>query len=226
MPPVGLGLMLLQARNRLRDLSVRVWTEPALIYSANEGKNELCKLLRHTREDYFLTSSPGNIPVSTPGNPSEAPLPADFAEFKDIEPTTPGMLNVIFSPLDRADPAFREAVVSQPPVTDGSVIYYDIVANAKIQFAPGLTSVLAYKLYYIQYVPDMAVHTDVPSQIPTEHWDFIVNWMVVDALRAANDPRYQMWSDKLKMQTDLVVNAAQQRRVAADPKFARGYDED
>jgi hypothetical protein len=222
---VGLGLFLLQARNRLRDLSVRIWSEPSLIYSANEGKNELSRMLRHTREDYFLTTITGTISAPAAATAAEIALPADFAEFKDIEATTPGFTNLLWSPLDRTDPVFRDRVVNAGTLSDGMAVYYDIVARATMQFA-GISSALAYKLYYIQLVPDMVLHSDVPTPIPTEYYDFIINWIVTDALRSANDPRYGAFFDKLKMQTELVVNAAQQRRVAADPKFARPFDED
>jgi len=206
-------------------MSVRIWTEPALIQSANEGKNELAKLLRHTREDYFMMTATGTISAPAAGTAAEITLPTDFAEFKDIEATTPGFANLVWSPLDRTDPIFRDRVVSPPILTDGMAVYYDIVARATMQLA-GITSALAYRLYYIQLVPDMVLHTDTPSAIPQEHWNFIVNWVVTDALRAVNDPRYGAFFDKLKMQSELVVNAAQQRRVAADPKFARAFDED
>ena len=228
MPPVGLGLMLLNARNRLRDLSVRIWSEPNLIASANEGKNELCRLMRHTREDYFLLSTTGTISTTSSGNPSEITLPSDFAEFKDIEAMTPGFTGVAFSPLDRTDPHFKDLVANQAanPLTDGETIYYDIISRATMQFAPGLTAALAYRLWYVQVVPDMVTHLDVPTPIPSEYYDFITNWIVTDALRSANDPRYQSFQNKIDKQAELMVNAAQQRRVSADPKFARAYGEE
>jgi hypothetical protein len=226
MPQVGLGLFLLQARNRLRDLSVRIWAEPSLIYSANEGKNELARILRHTREDYFVKTITGTISTATAGNPSELTLPTDFAEYKDMEVTTPGYFNIAFSPLDRTDPNFRALVVTPVPVSDGITVYFDIIARGTMQIAPGLSLALGYKLYYVHVVPDMVLHTDIPDPIPPEYHDFIVNWIVTDALRSANDPRFAAFNDKLKMQSELMLNAAQQRRVAADPKFARAFDEE
>jgi hypothetical protein len=227
MPPVGLGLMMLQARNRLRDLSVRNWSEPSLIASANEGKNELGRLLRHTREDYFVTSVTGTISVTASGNASEITLPNDFAELKDIECMTATFQNIQFSQLDRSDPMFKELIFNQAsyPVTDRMMIYHDIIGRITMQFAPGLSTALAYRLWYVQVVPDMVMHTDVPTPIPPEYYDFIVNWVVTDALRSANDPRWAAFQAKIDKQTGLIVNAAQQRRVAADPKFARAFDE-
>jgi hypothetical protein len=226
---MNLGTILLSARTKLDDMKVRLWSEPSLVYGANEGKNELMRLIRSVDQDFFLTSVSGTISTATANNPSEITLPADFAQFKDLTITTATYEKMKFSYLDRADQQFKDALTSQPQTSPGTFYYYDIIGTNTLQVAPGLTVALGYKLYYIQTIPDMVGPSDTPTPIPEEYHDWIVNFVVAEALRSraqGPDPRLSVYDSKLATQGQLIKNAVINRRVPQETKYATGYMED
>lgn len=215
--------MLLLARIKLKDLNLKRWTELELVAAANEGKNELTKIIRQAREDYFVTTATGSVSATTAPNPTTITLPSDFAELKKIEITTSGYEDVHFEPMDLADDRFHSALVDGPSSSPQS-FYYDIYGSDTLVLAPGAGISLAYKIHYVQTVPDMELLTATPTRLPREHWDWIVTWIVCEALRSGEDNRLVNYERKLGYQTENILNSVNARQIAK-PEFVRGFME-
>jgi hypothetical protein len=217
---------LFRTRQSIRDMGLRVWNDPELLQAANEGKNELVKIIRQAREDYFVTTTTGTITTASSPNPSVITLPADFAELKQIEVTTSGREDIRFTHLDRANPQFQDALVNGQGFAGGvGQFYYDIMGLDRMELAPGADEALGYLIYYVKTIPDMTAPTDTPTGIPPEHWDAIVTWMVCEALRSMGDNRLVAYEDKLSRQLENVVASVNARQIR-EAEFVRGFMED
>jgi hypothetical protein len=221
-----LRTILLLSRMKLKDLGVKRFTEIELIAAANEGKNELAKIIRQAREDFFYKTATGTFSTTTAPNYSEITLPADFSQLKDIEVTTAGYEWTEFAPCDISDPRFKEAARYGGSYGGGSgTAYYDVVGNTKVVFAPGFDVALDYRMRYISVVPDLRYPTDTIAPIPLEHFDYIVTYVVAECMREGENPAYQLWLDKLERQKDMIVESINTVQIR-DPKYVRGYMEE
>jgi hypothetical protein len=213
------------ARGRLKDQGMRRWRDPELVLAANEAKNELVKIIRQSKRDYFQTTISVTIPIALEPNPSVFLLPANFTQLKDLQVTSVGYEWIDFVIMERSDPRFREMLGIGGEFTNGEgFFYYDIVGRTSVVLAPGSDLVLLADLYYSATVPDMAFPTDEPTGIPIEHQDFIVNYVVCECLREANDPQLQGYLDKLEKQRQMVVESLADQQVR-EPQFVRGFME-
>jgi hypothetical protein len=220
---VNLKSMLMRARLKLKDIAIRKFSEPDLIAAANEGKNELVKIIRQAREDFFLSSTTSTITVATPPNPSEITLPDDFMELKEIMVTSSGFEDLAFVYKDFADPEFRQALIDGGSFSSGQgSFYYDIVAEKTLRMAPGTDLALSVKIQYIPAIADMELPTDYPAGLPTEHSDFIVTWMICEGMRSVQDDRLGSYEAKLGYQRDSVIASVNQRQVR-EPQFVKGF---
>jgi hypothetical protein len=227
---VSLKKFLFLARTQLEDYSVQNVKEPLLIAAANEGKNELVKLIRRARQDYFQKFLLMTVPIADPLDPSEINLPDDFAVLKDLQIKTVGYENVKFFPVDRSSELWRQAVINRRFNSQNSgYFFYDIGSGSNtpgvlsvLKLAPGSDLILDLKVVYDGTVLDMEEPDDEPTPIPPEHWDYIVTWMVCNALRTKGDQRFLAFDSKLKTQGERVVDSVGIRQVR-DPVFVTGY---
>jgi hypothetical protein len=219
-----LAQMLIQSRMALRDLGIKQISEPSLVNSANEGCRELARILRKSRKDYFTTSTTGTIAIATPPNPSTLALPANFAELKDLQITTTDFTNVEFTPLDRSDSRYRQALRDGGSISDGACYFYDIIGNSTLEIAPGFDRAMAVTVTYIQRVPDLQLPSDSPSLIPTEYHDFILAWMTCEGLRQSNDPRLGNYEAKLEYLGTSIAESATPRQIR-DSVYVDGFME-
>ncbi len=222
---MNLGEMLFYSRSMLQDMNVKRINEAHLVRALNEGKNELAKIIRQAREDFFVTTTTGTISSAVSPNPSVISLPADFAELKQLEITSSGRETIEFQYLDRSDPDFHRLLLDTQSLGAGvDCLFYDIIGST-IEIAPPLDISLAYKMYYVSTVPDMVGITDTPALIPVEHHDYVVTWAVAEGLRSAGDNRYELYLEKLKAQEAGVIDCVNARQIK-DPEYVRGYLED
>jgi len=223
--PSNLRGMITAARLTLRDLSVRSFPEPFFVGAANEGKNELAKIIRQARESYFEYAATGTITATSAPNPSEITLPDDFSELLQISITNVGYEDIGFIFLRQSDPRFHQALIDGGSFGSGAgVFYYDIVGLKTLRLAPGADIALTYAIKYTQIVADMTLPTDAPTAIPADYYDYIVTWMVCEALRSVGDQRLTLYLDKLERQKNSTVASVNARQVR-EPMFVRGYME-
>lgn len=216
---------LLRVRSNLDDMNVRQWPEPLLVDAINEGKNQLTAVIRRADQDFFFTTGTGSVNVVTAGNPSVITLPADFLEFKDLALTSAGFENVMFTHLDRSDERFKMMLNTQPDVSEGVEVYFDIVANAAIHLAPGFKTAYNYRLGYIKQVADLVLLTDTLADVPIEHHDYVVAYAVAEALRSkkGGDPRLASWEAKVAAIEKRSWFSGVNRRFFGEVKFVTGY---
>lgn len=231
---MSLSKFLFLARIQLDELNVQSVKEARLIGAANEGKNELVKIIRRAQMDFFESYALLTVPVADPYDPSEIDLPSDFASLKDLQIKSAGYTDTKFYPVDRSDPRFRELCTSNTRFDqnwNGYFLYHvaskslPYIQVSALKLAPGSAVALDLKVVYQTIVYDMVAPDDAPLAIPPEHWDFIVTWMVVDALRTRNDPRYRVFLEKLEKQEEHVVTSVGVRQTR-DPIYVVGYGED
>jgi len=227
---VSLRNFLYLARTQLDDMSVQKISEGLLLGAANEGKNELVKLIRRARQDYFQKFTVLTVPIADPLDPSEMDLPDEFSILKDLQIKTAGYENVKFFPADRSSETFRQAIINRRFNSQNSgYFFYDVGSGSNtpgvlsvLKLAPGSDINLSLKVVYDGTVLDMTEPDDEPTPIPPEHWDYIVTWMVCNALRTKTDPRLASFESKLKYQGERVVDSVGIRQVR-DPVFVTGY---
>lgn len=226
MPNYVLQTMLSLARMRLKDMRVRVIPEPLLVAAANEGKNELVKIIRQARENFFEKSSTGTIAATTTPNSSSITLPSDFSEMRNLAITTASYEDIQFMFKSQSDLLFKSALIDGGSFATGhGTFYYDFYGQNSLILAPGADIALAYKMDYISTVPDMVRPDDYPAGIPAEHYDFIVTWMVTDCLRVQADPRLQAFLQKLDNQATSVKLSIASRQIK-EPEYVRAYMEE
>jgi hypothetical protein len=220
---MNLKTMLFKTRMILQDLEVRKVPEPFLLAAANEGKNELVKIIRQAHKNYFETTTTGTIAIATPPNPSDITLPSDFAELKQIMVTDTGFEDTGFIYKPHNHPEFQEALIMGGGFANGmGNFYYDIVGEKTMRLAPGSDVAFNYTLDYVATIADMALPTDSPTGIPAEHHDYIVTWMICEGMRSIGDIRLDSYLVKLEAQGDTVKESINDRQIK-DPKFVRGY---
>lgn len=223
---MNLQTIVFLARAKIKDLGLRRWTEPELVAAANEGKNQLVKIIRQAREDFFFTTTTGTISTTTAPNPSTVTLPSDFIELKDLRVTSNGYESIDFVFLDRVDPKFRYALQMGGDFSGGGgVFYYDIMGMSTLVLAPGSDIEMSLAIDYIQYVPNMTLPSDTVASIPEEHQDYIVNHIVCECLRETGDPNLRAYLLKLERQADSIMQAVGDVQVR-EPTFVRGFMEE
>jgi hypothetical protein len=219
----NLQTMLTMTRVKIGDLSVRKVPESLLVMAANEGKNELVKIIRQAHKNYFEDSTTGTIATATPPNPSDITLPNDFAELKEIMITDTAYQDTGFIFKNHSAPEFKEALIMGGGFANGmGNFYYDIVGERTLRLAPGADIAMNYLMHYVKTIPDMVLPQDAPIGIPPEHWDFIVTWMICEAMRSIGDPKLDSYISKLEFQKETVLESVNDRQTK-DPRFVRGY---
>jgi hypothetical protein len=220
--------ILIDSRLRLGDLSVHQYPEALLLSAANEGKNDLVRLLRAVREDYFKSTGTGSISATTAPNTSEITLPTDFAELKTIEITNSGYEHIDFEPMDRADNRFKDAAIDGGDFNSGyGKFYYDTNSSGVsiMELSPGSDIALAYKVHYIKTIADMTQLEIGPTGIPAEFWDYVTTYVICEVLRSRGDERLSGYLDKLASQSVSIQGVASSRQIM-HPKYVRGFMED
>ena len=220
-----LETMLVLTRIKLKDLKVRQWSEPELVAAANEGKNELVKLIRQARSDYFETSVTGTMITAVAPNPTTITLPSDFAELKEIICTDAGYYDIGFTYCDQSDVRFKQALIDGGAFANGQgMFYYTITAEKTMLLSPGSDMALNYKIWYVKTIPDMQYPTDAPTGIPPEHYDYILTWMICECMRSNADPRLDLYQAKLGDQAKSVMVSVGQRQIK-EAQFVTGFME-
>jgi hypothetical protein len=223
---MNLQEILFIARARLKDLSVKKWSEAELIAAVNEGICDMSSIIRQAREDYFLTSTTSTVATAVPPNPSSVTLPTDFLELKELMITNDGYRDISFLASDRSNAQFRRALLDGGSLGSGTgLVFYDIYANSVLMLSPGFDVALELKIDYIQQVPDLALPTDSPSLIPDKWHNNIPDYAVTEALRAAGDPRFTSYLEKLRESEKSMAVGIQPRQVR-EAKFVKGFGED
>lgn len=213
---------IVNTRLTLRDIGVKVLPDPLLIAFANEGKNDLYRVIRDAKTDFFVTSSNVTISATGAGDPNTISLPTDFSQLKDILCTTlsgvsdPGAIQ--FIAWDRNDVVFKYLLRSTMNTTAGVglTFYYDILGTSTVQIVPpvGTTSAtFLAKITYVAVPADLALPSDSPSTIPSEYHQYILNYMVTECMRATNDPRLAAYSDKLTGFRAAIAKSVSQRAL-------------
>lgn len=214
-------------RLTLRDVGIKDIPDGFLTHAANEGKDELAKIIRQARQDFFIATATGTISaVTITGTSSVITLPTDFMELKDIRITSDGYRDIEFEYKDLAKHAFRSALIyGLEAGVAPELFYYDIISRNSIRLAPPTGMALAYELDYIPTLAAMVGMDDTPTQIPAEHHGFIVSWMICEALRSRADGRLGSYASKLEHQRGMIVEAVAVRQIR-EPQFVTGYLED
>ncbi len=206
---MNLQNFLVNTRLVLKDVGVKTLPDPLLVTFANEGKNELYRLIRSTRTDYFLTSSNMTMSAGTPPAPNIITLPADFSQLKDMLCTTLSVTGITFSNptaiqflgWDRNDVVFKSLMRSTLSVTDGVglIMFFDVIGSTEIQVVPclGAAGGAMVAVNYVAVPADMVVPADTPSTIPAEYHPFITNYMIAEAMRATGDQRLGAYDSKV-----------------------------
>lgn len=218
------------ARAHLDEFSVQEIKEVSLIAAANEGKNEIVKIIRSARQDFFESYDDITLPVAASNDPTEADLPTDLAVIKDLSIIQAGFEDIQFRHVDRAHPDFISATRATGlgwTVSNGCTLLWDINEDRPpvLKVAPGLDRTLECKVVYDAVVADMVLPDDSPAGIPLEHLDYIVTWMVVSALRTRADVRLDSFLGKLRDQEMLIRSSVGVRQVR-ELEFVRGYLEE
>lgn len=213
--------LLVNTRIVLKDVGVKVLPDPLLVTFANEGKNELYRMIRATRQDFFVTTS--NVTVTCTGAPSPnvITLPADFSQLKDVLCTTltgvSSPTQITFLHWDRNDVIWRYLVASSFTGTlgVGMIFYYDLIGTSALQIVPptGAGSTMTAQLTYVATPPDLSAPSDTPSTIPPEYHQYIMNFMVTECLRAMGDQRIQLYDAKMQAITDRISKAIATRAL-------------
>jgi hypothetical protein len=224
--PSNLRAMITQVRLKMDDLGVRIFSEPEIIADLNEGKNELVKIIRQARENYFETSVARTISTTTSPNYSSIALPADFSEMRDIKVTNAGYEDIGFLKMSQSDERFKQALIDGGNFSAGhGIFFYDFYGESSIIFSPGADLDLGVNLLYIQTIPDMALPTDYPTGIPIEHSDFMVTWAVTESLRKLADERLGSFESKRDFQQEAIINSINSRQIK-EPQFVVGFMEE
>jgi hypothetical protein len=202
----------------MKDMRLRVFQEPEIVFALNEGKDELVKIIREANENFFETSASGTISSTTTPNASTITLPADFSRLRNIRATSSGMEDVIFQYMNQSDYRFRQALLDGGSFgSGGGILYYDFQGLGTMILAPGADMDMTYTMDYIQTVSDMSLPTDEPTQIPAEHHGFIVTWAVVECMRKVEDARLDQYQSKLEYQKESVVAVNMQSHIILSP---------
>jgi hypothetical protein len=69
------------------------------------------------------------------------------------------------------------------------------------------------QIFYIAVPSDLSVLTDSPSTIPIEYHDYILTYMVLECMRASNDPRVANYTEKLTAQGTKIAAALKARSL-------------
>jgi hypothetical protein len=215
---------LVQARLRLDDLHVRIYPEPLLISAANEGKNELVKIIKQAHQNYFEATTSITIPVAAVPLASEVTLPTDFSSLRDIYVTQSGYEDIGFIYRQHSDYQFRQALIAGGSFGSGTgTFFYDIVGDRTLRLAPGSDMALTAEIAYIKMISDMSLPTDAPTGIPSEHWDYIITWMVCEGLRfKQKSNELIIWEAKKEYQKQMIIASVNDRQVR-EPKFVTGF---
>lgn len=223
---MNLQQMTLRVRMTVKDLGLRQIYDPSIVNALNEGKNELVKIIRQAREDFFLTNTSGTIAaVTSVYVAGSITLPSDFVELKDIHITTTGYEGISFEPRDISSKDFKDGLLITPSSDVPWRFMYDITGLSEMLLSPASGVALTYQMGYVASPPDMALPTDSPTTIPAEHHDFIVTWAVCEALRVTADERLPSYLAKLEQQKDLIIDSVGERQVR-DAVFVRGFMEE
>lgn len=220
-----LQTMLVMVRLKVGDVQVRKYPEPLLVMAANEGKNELVKIIQQAHEGFFQKETTGTIPIAAAPNSSDIILPEYFSELRQIEITDSGYEDIGFVYKNQSDPRFIQALIDGGSFSNGQgMFYYDFVGRSIMRLSPGSDVALNYKIKYMEPVYDLTLPTSAPAEIPPQHYDFIVTWIICECFRSSGDARLEAYERKLGLQRDSVV-AEVNARQTREPQFVRGFME-
>lgn len=223
--PSTFRAMITAVRIPLRDMRVRMASDPEIAQYLNEGKNELVKVIRQANENFFQTSTSTTISTTTAPNPSIVSLPTDFAELRNLKVTNVGYEDIAFEKMSQSDNRFKQALIDGGNFASGrGLFFYDFVAST-IRFSPGADIDLGLTIEYIQTISDMTLPDDYPTGIPTEHSDFMVTWATRECLRSIKDPRKTDWDEKIDEQGTRIIESVNTRQIR-EPKFVIGFMEE
>ena len=221
-----LQTILAGVRLRLGPGSWQMFPEILLIMAVNEGKNELVRMMRGVREDYFQTTATGTISATTAGNASTITLPSDFSELKTLQISTSGYERIDFQPMDQADIRWKDALLEGGDFASGyGRFYYDVLGNESIVLVPGSDIALSYSLQYIKRIADLSLLASEATGIHDDFVDYIITYAVTEAMRFAGDDRFALYKGKLSELAVSMVGSAGSRQVF-HPKYVRGFMED
>jgi hypothetical protein len=231
---MNLSDFVVQTRIILKDIGLKALPDPALVRFANEGKNDLYRMMRTSLQDFFVTSATMSVSCNAPPDANSIALPADFSQLKDIMCTSLVTLNgtvsttvsnptaVEFLQWERHDIVFKHNLRNTFSGTTGvgQVFYYDLIGTGVIQFVPPIGSTgstMTVQITYVAVPADLALLTDQPTTIPVEYHDYILTYMVLECMRASSDTRAVSYNDKLQAQ-GLKIAAALKARALNEPQ--------
>lgn len=181
-------------RSEILEPNPGFWSDADLNRFINTGKTKIAEVLNMLAAPYAFNT------VAAQDGPYN--LPANCFQIRRLE--------VNGYPIDPATVDIRNQTYN---LVNGSAVtpqgqprrYYMLGLNFYLYPAPD--QVYSGLLWYPQWVPDLVSDGDIPSLIPAEFHDMLVEYAVGEALNRANDPNAQTYqarfADFLRMVRDL-----------------------
>lgn len=181
-----------RARTILNEATASFWSDSELVGYIQEGAADLWKALVGVNEDHFFTLSTSSSVAANQSTLSA--VPADLYRIKLIEPTTlSSYVNTFFQPRDYAHPDFRRARSMSAQDPQGTVFFYDVVAEgppvstASIYIAPQSKSAFNLTIGYVKTIGSLSTGSNNP--IPGESDHALVAWCVAHARSREREDR-------------------------------------
>ena len=227
-PPAALTLTTFRSniRSGLNETTTIFWTDPEIDFSVNFVKDELWKVIKHAREDFFLYRS-GTTPwrsLSIVDGTHSYELWSDVSEIRQIIPdptVTDGTELYTFHPLNISHPEFIKARLASTTTDPGTPteFFYDLVGSQHdgvylIHFAPTPQANLTALVSYIRSLPDMTT-ADHTCDIPPEHHKIMIPMAVDYLLLKDRDDGYRIWRERWIEGREWVKATTDRRETAA-----------
>ena len=237
-PPAAQTLSVLrtQTRNSLNETSTIFWGNSEIDFAINLCKDELWKVIREAREDFFLyrSSTTPYRSLSIVANTHSYELWSDLVEIRQIIPdpsATDGTEEYTYTPLDVSHPDFIAARLTSTGTTATSGypsrFFYDIIGSQHdgvflLHIAP--TPQIAHTTFitYIRSLPDMT-SDDHTCDIPPEHHKIIVPMAADFLMKKDRDNGYAIWREDWKERL-AGVKASIAYRQTAKTEYVQRFD--
>lgn len=191
--------LLTMVRDVLDESTASFWTDAQLYRYISTAKDRVWNEVRKLKKDYFAvtrTSADGSLTILgesysasdlavTVGGTSIT-LPHDFATLKLIQVTTSGYESVRFERRALNHPDMRAAL----EITDNvnpSTLYFEIIGERTLRYAPKSLVALATTFTYIQTFADIDEASDELT-MPHPFYLAVVEYAIASAMLQDDDP--------------------------------------
>ena len=225
--PMMLSEFRTQVRNGLNETSTLFWVDTEVNWAVNFVKDELWKIIKDAREDFFLylTGTTPYYSLSIVANTHTYTLPTDLVEVRQIIPdptATDGTEGYRYTNLDINHPDFIRARLSSTGVsaTAGTPteFYYDLVGSKYdgtlyLHLAPTPQTSHTIFITYIRSLPDMITDSHT-CDIPPEHHKIMVPMTISYLMMKDRDQGYEIWKADWKDRLNQVKSTIAKRQTA------------